>query len=188
MSSSNDAVFLRRNNQIQDAIDSQNMKQALQLIEKRMKKGENTQFLKASEHMTVYFEPNIPVTLSPVRDQLTCQVASKQAWKANVLFNHADEAHKKKGIAETLELCNVDPPISDLDSLDILHRTLRNMDDHTELRSAIWERAAKAKPQDHALQMRWFKFGYEAGDWKSAQKVSWGKADAALASYQSLVC
>jgi hypothetical protein len=49
MSSSNDAVFLRRNNQIQDAIDSQNMKQALQLIEKRMKKGENTQFLKASD-------------------------------------------------------------------------------------------------------------------------------------------
>ena len=48
MSSSNDAVFLRRNNQVQDAIDSQNMKQALQLIEKRIKKGENTQFLKAS--------------------------------------------------------------------------------------------------------------------------------------------
>jgi N-terminal acetyltransferase B complex non-catalytic subunit len=46
MSSANDAVFLRRNNQIQDAIDSQNMKQALQLIEKRMKKGENTPFLK----------------------------------------------------------------------------------------------------------------------------------------------
>lgn len=48
MSSGNDAVFLRRNNQVQDAIDSQNLKQALQLIEKRMKKGENTQFLKAS--------------------------------------------------------------------------------------------------------------------------------------------
>ncbi|KAJ5608161.1 hypothetical protein N7537_004780 [Penicillium hordei] len=155
MSSSNDAVFLRRNNQIQDAIDSQNMKQALQLIEKRIKKGENTQFLKAI-----------------VRDQLTREIASKQAWKANVLFNHADETHKKKGIAETLELCNADPPISDLDSLDILHRTLQKMDDHTELRSAIWERAAKAKPQDHALQMRWFKFGYEAADWKSAQKAA----------------
>jgi N-terminal acetyltransferase B complex non-catalytic subunit len=51
MSSGNDAVFLRRNNQVQDAIDSQNMKQALQLIEKRMKKGENTQFLKASDHI-----------------------------------------------------------------------------------------------------------------------------------------
>ncbi|CAG8027283.1 unnamed protein product [Penicillium nalgiovense] len=46
------------------------------------------------------------------------------------------------------------------------------MDGHTELRSAIWERAAKAKPQDHALQMRWFKFGYDAGDWKSAQKAA----------------
>lgn len=41
-----DAVFLRRNNQIQDAIDGQNLKQALQLIEKRMKKGEDTRFLK----------------------------------------------------------------------------------------------------------------------------------------------
>lgn len=44
----NDAVFLRRNNQIQDAIDGQNLKQALQLIEKRMKKGEDTRFLKVS--------------------------------------------------------------------------------------------------------------------------------------------
>lgn len=44
----NDAVFLRRNNQIQDAIDGQNLKQALQLIEKRVKKGEDTPFLKVS--------------------------------------------------------------------------------------------------------------------------------------------
>ncbi|KAJ5787175.1 hypothetical protein N7457_002165 [Penicillium paradoxum] len=155
MSSSNDAVFLRRNNQIQDAIDSQNMKQALQLIEKRMKKGENTRFLKASD-----------VSL------FLAILAPKQAWKANVLFSHTDEAHKKRGILETLELCNAEPPISDIDSLDILYRTLRKMDDHIELRSAIWERAAKAKPQDHSLQMRWFTFGYESGDWKSAQKAA----------------
>lgn len=48
------------------------------------------------------------------------------------------------------------------------------MDDHTELRSAIWEKAAKAKPQDHTLQMRWFTLGFEASDWKTAQKVSSG--------------
>lgn len=48
MAPSNDAVFLRRNNQIQDAIDGQNLKQALQLIEKRIKKGEDTRFLKVS--------------------------------------------------------------------------------------------------------------------------------------------
>lgn len=46
MSSTNDAVFHRRNKQIQDAIDGQNLKQALQLIEKRMKKGEDTRFLR----------------------------------------------------------------------------------------------------------------------------------------------
>lgn len=46
VSTINDAVFQRRNNQIQDAIDAQNLKQALQLIEKRMKKGEDTRFLK----------------------------------------------------------------------------------------------------------------------------------------------
>jgi hypothetical protein len=44
--STNDAVFQRRNKQIEDAIDVQNLKQALQLIEKRIKKGEDTSFLK----------------------------------------------------------------------------------------------------------------------------------------------
>lgn len=48
MAPANDQVFSRRNHQIQDAIDGQNLKQALQLIEKRMKKGEDTRFLKVS--------------------------------------------------------------------------------------------------------------------------------------------
>lgn len=46
MSASNEAVFHRRNKQIQDAIDGQNLKQALQLCEKRIKKGEDTRFLR----------------------------------------------------------------------------------------------------------------------------------------------
>ena len=45
VSSTNDVVFQRRNKQIEDAIDAQNLKQALQLIEKRIKKGEGTRFL-----------------------------------------------------------------------------------------------------------------------------------------------
>lgn len=48
MAPANDQVFSRRNHQIQDAIDGQNLKQALQLIEKRMKKGEDTRFLRVS--------------------------------------------------------------------------------------------------------------------------------------------
>lgn len=67
----NDAVFLRRNNQIQDAIDGQNLKQALQLIEKRVKKGEDTRFLKVSgsnprsiEHLDSFCPLCIPRNLS----------------------------------------------------------------------------------------------------------------------------
>lgn len=49
MSAAADPVFHRRNKQIQEAIDSHNLKQALQLIDKRIKKGEDTRFLKVSE-------------------------------------------------------------------------------------------------------------------------------------------
>lgn len=52
MSATNHAVFHRRNKQIQDAIDGQNLKQALQLIEKRMKKGEDSRFLKVKHPLS----------------------------------------------------------------------------------------------------------------------------------------
>lgn len=37
---------------------------------------------------------------------------------------------------------------------------------------SLWEKAAKAKPQDLEVQLRWFSYAFEADDWKSAQKVS----------------
>ncbi|GES62553.1 cytoskeleton organization protein [Aspergillus terreus] len=138
--STNDAVFYRRNKQIQDAIDGQNLKQALQLIDKRIKKGENTRFLKA--------------------------------WKAHILFRHADDTHRQRGIAETLELCNADPPTTDLDTLDILYQTLQKMGGQDETMRNIWEKAAKAKSQDLDLQLRWFTYAFEGDDWKSAQKAA----------------
>lgn len=48
MAATADPVFQRRNKQIQEAIDAQNLKQALQLIDKRIKKGEDTRFLRVS--------------------------------------------------------------------------------------------------------------------------------------------
>ncbi|KAJ9191343.1 hypothetical protein DTO021D3_2592 [Paecilomyces variotii] len=140
MSASNDAVFHRRNKQIQDAIDGQNLKQALQLCEKRIKKGEDTRFLRA--------------------------------WKAHILFRHTDETHHQRGIVETLDLCDLDPPTTDLDTLDILYQTLRKLDGHEGTMRTLWEKAAKAKPQDLDIQMRWFTYAFEGGDWKSAQKAA----------------
>jgi N-terminal acetyltransferase B complex non-catalytic subunit len=49
------AVFERRNKQIQDAINSQNLKQALQLCEKRLKKGEDTPFLRVGSFLPRFF-------------------------------------------------------------------------------------------------------------------------------------
>jgi N-terminal acetyltransferase B complex non-catalytic subunit len=51
---STNAVFHRRNKQIEDAIDVGNLKQALQLIEKRIKKGEDTSFLKVCSKSLSY--------------------------------------------------------------------------------------------------------------------------------------
>lgn len=63
--STNDAVFQRRNKQIEDAIDAQNLKQALQLIEKRIKKGEDTPFLKVCSFIAPRF-----YNVSPLRSLL----------------------------------------------------------------------------------------------------------------------
>ncbi|KAG5290159.1 cytoskeleton organization protein [Histoplasma ohiense] len=134
------AVFERRNKQIQDAIDGQNLKQALQLCEKRLKKGEDSHFLRA--------------------------------WKAYILFSHVDDVHRRRGISETLELCRMEPPVSDIEALNILYTTLKGLDEHVEMTRAIWERAAKAKPQALDIQLRWFNLALEKGDWKTAQKAA----------------
>ncbi|GJP87757.1 cytoskeleton organization protein [Aspergillus niger] len=141
--STSDAVFHRRNKQVQDAIDGQNLKQALQLIDKRIKKGEDTRFLKA--------------------------------WKANILYRHADDANRNRGISETLELCKAEPPTTDLDTLDILHETLERMPNHADTLRSIWEKASKANSKDLDIQMRWFEYAFEGDDWKSAQKSNFPK-------------
>lgn len=94
-----------------------------------------------------------------------------KAWRAHVLFRHSDQTHCQRGIAETLQLCNMEPPTTDLDTLDILHQTLERMDGHEGTLRDVWEKAAKTKPQDLEIQMRWFTYAFEDDAWKSAQKV-----------------
>uniref|UniRef100_A0A093V0Q6 N-alpha-acetyltransferase 25, NatB auxiliary subunit n=1 Tax=Talaromyces marneffei PM1 TaxID=1077442 RepID=A0A093V0Q6_TALMA len=140
MSTTADPVFQRRNKQIQEAIDAQNFKQALQLIDKRIKKGENTRFLRA--------------------------------WKAHILFLHPDQTHSQQGITATLDICKLDPPTTDLDTIDLLSSTLKAIPGHDVTARSLWEKAAKAKPQDHEIQSQWFLRSFEGEDWKSAQKAA----------------
>jgi N-terminal acetyltransferase B complex non-catalytic subunit len=37
---------------------------------------------------------------------------------------------------------------------------------------ALWEKAAKTRPQELEIQSKWFSMAFEADDWKTAQKVS----------------
>jgi N-terminal acetyltransferase B complex non-catalytic subunit len=94
-----------------------------------------------------------------------------QAWKAHILFLHPDTAHSQQGIAATLDLCKLDPPTTDLDTIDLLNSTLKAIRGHDETARGLWEKAAKAKPQDHEIQSQWFTRSFEGEDWKSAQKV-----------------
>lgn len=101
----------------------------------------------------------------------------------------ADEAHHQRGIAETLEVCKAEPPTTDLETLDILFQTLQKMDGHADTRSMLWEKAAKAKPKDLELQIRWFQSAFEDDDWKSAQKVSsWRNSSSATGPWMLTTC
>ena len=99
-----------------------------------------------------------------------CACVAK-AWRAYVLFRHADQTHRQRGIEETLQLCNQKPPTTDLDTLDILNQTLERIGGQDATMRDLWEKAAKAKSQDLEIQMRWFTYAFEADAWKSAQKV-----------------
>lgn len=99
-------------------------------------------------------------------------IVQSQAWKAHILFLHPDQTHSQQGIAATLEICKLDPPTTDLDTIDLLSSTLRAVPGHDGTARSLWEKAAKAKPQDHEIQSQWFTRSFEGEDWQSAQKVS----------------
>lgn len=99
-------------------------------------------------------------------------VVQSKAWKAHILFLHPDQTHAQQGIAATLDICKLEPPTTDLDTIDLLSSTLRAIPGHDVTARTLWEKAAKAKPQDHEIQSQWFIRSFEGEDWKSAQKVS----------------
>ncbi|KAI5295680.1 hypothetical protein KEM52_000582 [Ascosphaera acerosa] len=134
------AVFERRNKLVQDALDGGNLKQALQLCEKRIKKGENSALL--------------------------------LAWRANILCAHRDAASFQRGMKETLELVNAEPPVTDLDTIQLLCENLRLDETHSALVQTVWERAARAKPRELELQLRWFSTAMDQRDWRNAQKAA----------------
>lgn len=120
-------------------------------------------------HYILYPPPFLVITLNSCFLKLTYRLY--KAWKANILFNHPDDAHKKRGVTESLELCSAKPPITDLDTLDMLYSTLKKLGEHAEAARDLWQKAAKQKPHGLDIQLKWFNLACEVGDWKTAQKV-----------------
>jgi N-terminal acetyltransferase B complex non-catalytic subunit len=154
------SVIERRNRQIQDAIEGKNWKQALQLCERRISRGEDTLFLKVSYSVT-----------GSEHGLSSWLIGILQAWKALILCHYDDEAHHKRGVTETLALCKLDPPVAEVEVINLLQTSLDNIPDQKQLSQSLWEKAAKRKPQDEKLQRRWYTFATGRNDWKSAQKV-----------------
>lgn len=95
----------------------------------------------------------------------------KQAWRAVILLNYPDDAHREQGRSDIAEIAKLDPPITDLDTLELLHSSLREIPGFEDTVRTLWEKAAKAKPHDVEIQSAWFSRAFDAGDWKAAQKV-----------------
>ena len=94
-----------------------------------------------------------------------------QALKAAVLVHQPDQAQHDRGVSETLNLCQRDPPITDIDVLHGLQDTLRELKLQDEQGRKLWARAASAKPNDRDLIMTWLDQSQAENDWVNAQKV-----------------
>ncbi|KAI9791920.1 MAG: hypothetical protein M1833_001302 [Piccolia ochrophora] len=144
------SVANRRNQQIWDAIDANNIKQALQLCMKRLKKGERSDELLALRAYVLMVSPS-----TAHREQgLQCARAL---------------AEKDPAITEKTVLLVLQQALSNVDASG---RVGGEGQSSAELVNKLWERAVKSKPKDEELCRDWFFSAFMAQDWRSAQKAA----------------
>ncbi|KAI9789744.1 MAG: hypothetical protein M1816_005783 [Peltula sp. TS41687] len=144
------SVAERKNQQIWDALDANNSKQALQLCMKRIKKGEKGDYI--------------------------------HALKAYILTQWASAGYRKDGFVAAKTLVEKDPPITDLETLSLLLRSLESLGtlgqaepmniDIKHYATLLWERALKANPGDETLARECFFSYLQQRDWRNAQKTA----------------
>ncbi|KAI9781440.1 MAG: hypothetical protein M1839_006034 [Geoglossum umbratile] len=140
------SVADRRNQQIWDAIENDNLKQALQLCTKRLKKGEKGDYLLALKAHVL--------TLSISRAQNDEGFADAHAL-----------ASKVPPITDVEVLRLLQLALSNLEARGDRYNAKESI-------AKLWERAIKAKPGDEALAREWFLKTFQDRDWRSAQKAA----------------
>ncbi|KAI9765827.1 MAG: hypothetical protein M1840_007109 [Geoglossum simile] len=140
------SVADRRNQQIWDAIENDNLKQALQLCTKRLKKGEKGDYLLALKAHVL--------TLSISRAQNDEGFADAQAL-----------ASKEPPVTDVEVLRLLQLALSNLEARGDRYNA-------KEYITKLWERAIKTKPGDEPLAREWFLRTFQDRDWRNAQKAA----------------
>ena len=92
--------------------------------------------------------------------------------KAHVLLECPDLSRREQGRKELDILLNKDPPITDIEVLLYITRFAEYREESDEQYVSMWERAAKARPNDEDLYRRWFGTALATKSYRGAQKVS----------------
>ena len=95
-----------------------------------------------------------------------------QACKASILLNLPESAKRKQGRVLLDTLLNRESPIVDLDALITIQDFAGQRDESDDPRlDLLWQRAAKASPQNEELHRQWFMSKFWAKHWIGAQKA-----------------
>ena len=87
-----------------------------------------------------------------------------------MLVKQQDASLHKRGVAETIQLCQQTSAITDLDALHQIQDTLKDLSLSAE-GTQLWDRAVAAKPLDKELTMTWLNRSIAENNWLAAQKV-----------------
>ncbi|KAL8709120.1 MAG: hypothetical protein Q9220_006141 [cf. Caloplaca sp. 1 TL-2023] len=147
--------------QVNDAMEKEEWRHALQLIEKRekkLKKGQANDWL--------------------------------MACKASVLLMLPEPTKKSQGDSALGVLFEKSPPVVDFNALVILQTSAERRNDLDPRLNTLWTKAANAQPNDEGLHIYWFKKCFWLDDWQGARKVTndylW--LDAKASSQERTLC
>ncbi|KAI9821584.1 MAG: hypothetical protein M1832_003258 [Thelocarpon impressellum] len=140
----------RRNKQVWEALDAENYKQALQLCTKRLKKGEQGDYLHALKAYA-----------------LTRSAAAGQ--RQDGLGELRALVDKVPPIVDVDTLNLVQQALVEYADLESSWNGEADIQHHVD---ALWERAMRARPGDEDLSKQWFFSAFQKEDWKNAQKAA----------------
>ena len=91
--------------------------------------------------------------------------------KAHVLLECPDLNRREQGRKELDILLTKVPPITDVEVLLYITQFAEYREESDEQYVSMWERAAKARPNDEDLYRRWFGTALAIKSYRGAQKV-----------------